>query len=247
MYIDGDLCFFAGAAATDGEATPIGKVLNTIEAPFESGANYPVYMDYVAVVDVAGKYPWNRFTRVPQVKELDWDNIINKPTFVVDPHTPPFTPTNKSVLQRLEELEAKNAVFKSGWGMILWNKPANLIPVGWAEVEDFRGKMPVGMNISVDGSGNPIDSEFTPLAGGVPGRTGGAKSKQLSINELPKHKFKVFGEDNSAEATAPNGEVSQLNNGPSGSFKYTNELGNDEAFSILNPFRTVLFIEWVGL
>jgi len=60
-----------------------------------------------------------------------------------------------TLLERVELLEAEQiatalitAVFVPDGAMIAWNKTAETIPTGWAEVTDFRGKTLVGKDTS---------------------------------------------------------------------------------------------------
>lgn len=151
---------------------------------------------------------------------------------------------------KIATLEKKSAVFTAGGGMVLWNKPANEIPEGWAEVVDWRGRIPVGLDVT--------QTEFNTM-----GKTGGAKNKMLSVNELPKHSFYTF----SPSSTATNNNTVDANTYPVadsdgtgwGNETYrirrsgtkptlgkSSEVGGDQQFSLLNPYRVVLFIEYVG-
>ena len=85
MYIDGDLCFFAG---TIGDLTTKIKKIETIEdAPFEGGNNLPTYFDYSALVNTGG-IALSNFIKTPKVQELvnqaiDWADIQNIPNTIV--------------------------------------------------------------------------------------------------------------------------------------------------------------------
>lgn len=68
MYINGDLCSFAGSVGTS--ATKIKKVIVTETAPFANGSNNPVYKDATAVVDLTG-VALSTFTRLSE--ELVYD------------------------------------------------------------------------------------------------------------------------------------------------------------------------------
>lgn len=141
--------------------------------------------------------------------------------------------TVAAINERLVLLELKNAVFQSGGGMIFWNKPLIEIPLGWAEVVNWRGRFPVGLLLN--------DLDF-----GVLGGIGGSKTHTLITEELPEHSHGL---------PVDGGGVTDMQSlGVSG--------GNDEGysvdqqsaltgegapFSILNPYRVVIFIEWVGL
>lgn len=74
MYIDGELCPFAGAV---GDATTkIKKQTNTLTAPFENGTNPPVFIETVAVVNGAGTELQN-FTRFFYVQDANYVHTDN--------------------------------------------------------------------------------------------------------------------------------------------------------------------------
>ena len=74
MYIDGELCPFAGAV---GDATTkIKKQTNTLTAPFENGTNPPVFIETVAVVNAAGTELQN-FTRFFYVQDANYVHTDN--------------------------------------------------------------------------------------------------------------------------------------------------------------------------
>lgn len=74
MYIDGELCPFAGAV---GDATTkIKKQTNTLTAPFENGTNPPVFIETVAVVNAAGTELHN-FTRFFYVQDANYVHTDN--------------------------------------------------------------------------------------------------------------------------------------------------------------------------
>lgn len=132
------------------------------------------------------------------------------------------------MMARLEVIEKKTAVFQAGGGMVLWNKRAVDIPSGWQEVLDWRGRIPVGLD--------PIQNEFDQI-----GETGGAKNKTLSINEIPSHThgFRAYVQSGSNDGSG--GEAA-------GNFqdKQTEAIGGGQAFSLMNPYRVALFIEYIG-
>jgi hypothetical protein len=252
MYINGKLATFDGAEGT--LATKI-KLIETIEeAPFETAGNLPTYYSYKAMVNSLGT-PLADYVRVKDVQTLGeavtWDDVQDKPLMVIDPADLTAVPPELTILQRLELLERKNAVFQAGGGMVLWNKPANLIPTGWQEVVNWRGRMPVGVDPSQTGGvfNNP---EFAPLTTGLidPGKTGGAKEVALvAANNGPhSHNVKTWyngsdGSDNTKTFWNAGGDGSSITENDSTVIK---ESGSGTPFSILNPYRTVLFIEWIG-
>lgn len=133
------------------------------------------------------------------------------------------------LVARLEILEKKNAVFQAGGGMVLWNKPAVDIPTGWQEVIDWRGRMPVGFD--------NVQSEFN-----VMGKTGGQKNKTLSIAEMPSHTHDIDLVDETGSGAPAGGKPAGDSNGTG----KTKSQGGGVPFSIMNPYRVVMFIEFIG-
>ncbi len=74
MYIDGELCPFAGAVGD--ASTKIKKQTNTLTAPFENGTNPPVFIETVAVVNAAGTELQN-FTRFFYVQDANYVHTDN--------------------------------------------------------------------------------------------------------------------------------------------------------------------------
>lgn len=137
---------------------------------------------------------------------------------------------------RMAELEKKTAVFQTGGGMVLWNKPAVDIPTGWAEVIDWRGRMPVGFKTG--------DADF----GDWDNRNGGSKTKTLTEAELPVINKTI--DSNTAIDFGSGSGVAQraasVSAGTGAPIKTQIQFGGGESFSILNPYRVVIFIEYVG-
>lgn len=143
-----------------------------------------------------------------------------------------------NIITRLQNLEnsiapmvAKLAVFEEGGGMLFWNKPANQIPEGWAEVIDWRGRFPVGMF--------PNDTDF----GGL-GVNNGAKDVTLVKANLPNINLQL----RTGTEKVGNGNGNAMSkNGNDGATKDISLGGSNTPFKILPPYRTVLFIEFVGI
>lgn len=133
----------------------------------------------------------------------------------------------------------------SGKGWLLFNDIAANIPAGWAEVEEMRGRMPVGMSQPPYNSVNPAtDATFGAL-----GNTGGSKLKTLSANEMPEHTHKS-GVKYGGNVVPNTGSGEYLLRDASGNGPNTvNTLiaGSGNSFSIMNPYRVVSYIKWVGL
>lgn len=134
------------------------------------------------------------------------------------------------MMARLEVLEKKSAVFQAGGGMVFWNKPAADIPGGWQEVVDWRGRMPVGFDAS--------QVEFDTM-----GKQGGAKNKTLSVAEMPSHSHAI-GNSRRNTGGGSGGDENHPKSYAGVRDHITDTQGSGQAFSILNPYRTVLFIEY---
>ncbi|TWP31220.1 hypothetical protein ETU08_01705 [Apibacter muscae] len=184
-----------------------------IAKEFENGeAKAVLNKRYISFGTGATSYKWADFKRVPVLNKLE--------------------DTFKTLLEqltiRVATLEKKNAVFQTGGAMVFWNKPANEIPMGWREVTDWRGRIPIGLN--------PNDADFYPL-----GKTGGLKKKSLSIAEMPAHTH----EGTSGDPIYSDGKAKYLS-GYNKTGGYTGYTGGSQPFSIMNPYRVVYFIEFVG-
>lgn len=225
LFIDGVLCPFS--ASTGDAATKIAKIETIENAPFENGNNLPVYFDYEAVVNTNGN-AFSSFVRLPKVADLvnvlpSWNTLQNIPNGLV------IDPDYSTIASRLQVLEQKAAVFQAGGGMVLWNKPANMIPTGWAEVVNWRGRMPIGVDATLVG-GQLANPEFSTL-----GAVGGAKTQTLVTANLPKENIRpiVNGSTFNARVVKTDGSVVE-------------QTADAVPFGIMNPFRTVLFIEYIN-
>ncbi len=133
------------------------------------------------------------------------------------------------LMVRLDSLEKKTSVFQSSGGMVLWNKPAADIPDGWQEVVDWRGRMPIGLDEN--------QFEFNEI-----GKPGGAKNKTLSIEEMPAHSHTISRQSNDQGGS---GKVTVGAAGREGTDPVTDNTGGGQQFSLMNPYRVVLFIEFI--
>lgn len=182
-----------------------------IEVPsskeFKNGEVKEVHFErYATFGTAATSYSWDNFKRLDTISVL---------------------------MTRLDLLEKKSAVFQTGGGMVLWNKPANEIPQGWAEVVDWRGRLPIGLDVT--------QTEFNTL-----GKQGGAKNKVLNIAEMPAHTHTVDINSNAAGSGYPSYE-GEFGSSVSNRTFTTSSKGSGQSFSIMNPYRVVMFIEWVGI
>jgi hypothetical protein len=205
VFINGEVFDFKGGLAQT-------KVIIKEEVEnltFQNGnANPVIKTRYVTFGTGVGAINWADFKRIDTVVQL---------------------------MVRLESLEKKTAVFQSGGGMVLWNKPAADIPDGWQEVVDWRGRMPVGWN--------PSDIDFDTM-----GKAGGDKTHALTASDLPEHTHSS-GSYGSGTGTGPLLHTGKgLVAGSDVVYTRTGTAGSAVPTSIkhMNPYRVVLFIEYIG-
>ncbi|MBC7399857.1 MAG: hypothetical protein H7289_07905 [Mucilaginibacter sp.] len=138
--------------------------------------------------------------------------------------------TSEGVLARLERLERIAAPILTGDGWLLFNRPANQIPPQWAEVVEMRGRTAIHQDVT--------QTEFVAI-----GQTGGNKNKTLSIDEMPAHKHTLtgglVGQSYSANGGTTRNSIDSAN-------PQTENTGGGVPFGILNPYRIVLYIKYVG-
>lgn len=160
-------------------------------------------------------------------------------------------PPLNTIEARLAKLEKAAKPIIDGNAPVLFMKPADQIPEGWEEVEEFRGRIPVGLN--------PLDGDFDTV-----GETGGSKTHKLTVAELPAHSFKIFGEVGSNTLTinnSPDSAPAFKGDSPndnedwnytitsaSGDAIYgkTNTIGQNQDFNIMSPYRIVMYIRFKG-
>lgn len=93
-----------------------------------------------------------------------------------------------------------------------------------------------------------LDAEF-----GSVGASGGSKKHQLTVNQLPKHRFKLFADSSSIDAAVTDKKIAVYGGETTNNlYNYnmkasdteatlgqSSEVGNDEQFSILQPYIVV--------
>lgn len=221
VYINGEVIDFREA---DGAGTPDVIIIEeAVNRAFKNGVNKQVHTIRYATFGTADtSWPWSAF------KPLDPIVLL---------------------MSRLDTLEKKTAVFQSGGGMVFWNKTLAEIPEGWQEVVDWRGRIPAGLDAT--------QPEFNEI-----GKEGGAKNKTLSVGELPKHSFFTFSPSSTATTNTLNSSTYPVvdsdgtgwgnetyrirGSGTKPTLGKSSEVGGDQQFSLLNPYRVVLFIEYIG-
>ena len=239
VFIDGDLCYFKGGKQF--EDNKIAKIISTEDAAFKNGANYPVYTTIDAAMNENG-VPYANFVRVPGVNEMvnqvtNYGDIANIPLgLVIDPAVG-ATPAQPLLLDRITKLEQMVAPLLNKGSLLLWNKPASQIPAGWQECVDFKGRMPVGMDVRT------LNGQFTNPEFSQFGSEGGSKKKAILKANLPNYDLsRPVGRE-----TVAGGSELIYSNAPGNTFtENINSGGGDVPMDVLNPYRVVIFIEYIG-
>jgi hypothetical protein len=186
---------------------------------FEDGnAHNVIFIRYATFGTATTQWPWADFKRGMETKAIP---------AALEQKEEKATVT--AMLARIVALEAR-PVSNIPIGLIaIWDRPADQIPSGWAEYLPLKGRMPIGLDTS--------DPLFDTILG-----YGGAKDKKLTVAELPPHTHGL--------------KLSRVNlsfsSGSEGMFRGTTETdqtgsaGGNAAFSIMNPYRVVHFIKYVG-
>lgn len=138
----------------------------------------------------------------------------------------------QSLTTRVEDLEARPQAIPIGL-IAIWDRPAVDIPIGWQEHTPLRGRMPIGMN--------PDDNDLD-----VVGTYGGNKNHTLTIDEMPEHSHDFDNMQGGGTANSVSDLIAAVGDVSSQTGHETGLAGGGEAFSIMNPFRVVHFIKYVG-
>ncbi|HEX8575325.1 MAG TPA: hypothetical protein VF677_03445 [Flavobacterium sp.] len=204
VFINGEMLKFKGAFIS----ANVIIIENQSFKEFENGQLKALHFErYATFGTAATSWSWAGFKRIDPIIQL---------------------------MQRLNTLEKKTAVFQFGGGMVLWNKPAAEIPPGWQEVVNWRGRLPMGWN--------PNDSDFSTLGG-----TGGSKSKSVSVT-IP-HTGWFFSDQTGG---GPSGRlIISSGQNETGEFLESLRKSNgspvvSSTFNSLDPYRVVIFIEYIG-
>lgn len=189
---------------------------------FEDGSSKSVIIRKTATFgNGTTTYNWADFFRIKDNKTLQKEIFKDE----------------NSLEKRLENLEEKLRKTIPIGLVAIWDRPANQIPEGWVEHTEMQGFTPVGQKVG--------DDDFGTL-----GKTLGAKTHKLTINEMPKHSHStsvvVSGDDlgytDGRGYVMGRSEFATRENTPI-TIKNT---GDDKAHNNIQPSRIVRFIRFVG-
>jgi len=234
-WLAGDLailsgCVVSGTSVSDGVVSINGEILPFVQSSL--GTNVVIIETAQNLTYEDGKVYPSEVSRYATIGNgpYEWPKFKRN--------------TSEGILSRLERLERIAAPFLATdsnlnnpnphGAIVLWGKPASVpLPTGWREVIDMRGYMPVGFKTGDVDFGKEI------------GTTGGAREFSISRSNLPNIKLSVSG-----VGSAVNGvDWDDTGGHGSGYFKgnvQTDALGDGTPVKFLNPFRIVMFIEYIG-
>jgi hypothetical protein len=219
IFINGEVLDFKGGVVQ----TNVIIVETKTKLEFEDASTHDViFTRYATFGTATTQWAWNTFKRGFETK-----NIPAALAAKEDKAT--ASATVAALIGRIEVLERRPASDIPIGLIAIWDRPYAEIPAGWQEYVDLRGRMPIGLN--------PDDGNFNTIKG-----FGGDKNKTLSIAELPAHFFSYM------KGIAGRGYRTASDDYPFGGSEATNTntIGSNQSFSIMNPYRVVHFIKYVG-
>ena len=136
------------------------------------------------------------------------------------------------LMARVNVLEKKTAIFQAGGVVFPWFLPIDQIPTGFAIVTNMAGKTIFGYD--------PGQVEFNEI-----GKTGGGKDVKLTASNIPELELKLKKSSNTSGGVANNFVVNVNNNEGEATLKVNSGSANTNV-KILNPYRTAVYIEFIG-
>jgi hypothetical protein len=151
--------------------------------------------------------------------------------------TTQLTELIQNLTTRVQTLENTPTSFIVGMLMV-WNRPAIDIPLGWVEATEMRGRMPIGMDPSYTQGADNTNYGLEIL-----NNTGGKREHKLTKPELPNYNLtRTVGNE-----TVQPGGVSIASSSAGSMFTQTFPSGGeDKAHTIMSPYRVVHFIKYTG-
>ncbi|MBB5636738.1 hypothetical protein HDE68_002639 [Pedobacter cryoconitis] len=234
-------CITSGSTVTDGYVVLGGELLpfrggllqsnivireDTQARPFENGQNRNVFFTrYAQFGTGTGAVVWASLPRLMDLQTVTTE-IANKA----------LTVDLTALRNEVETLKKIAAPFSLGGGMVLFKKPFVEIPVGWSEVKEWRGRLPMGWN--------PDDFNFNTV-----GLNGGAKTHTLNESQLPilsNNRAGLQRQSNWGESVTIS-KVDSINSGTEPDLiNHVGWPGSAAEINHLNPYRIVMFIEYTG-
>ncbi|WP_269221997.1 hypothetical protein [Flavobacterium sp. IMCC34518] len=219
VFINGEVLEFKGGLVQPN----VIIIENRTALEFEDGNAHDVIYNRRATFGTATtQWPWSDFKRGFETK------LIPEALDAKEDKT-----TIAELILRIEQLEARPASNIPIGLIAVWGQPVADIPDGWVEYTPLKGRMPVGLDTSI-----PLFDTLLDY--------GGDSSKTLSINELPKFRLKLASKIPSNVNDIDRGSGSSNFSLDNAVEAYTEYIGGDQAFDIMNPYRVVHFIQYLG-
>ncbi len=213
VYINGEVFLFQGGPV---QTTVIIKE-DIEQLEFEdANSNDVIYRRYVTFGVGVGQLNWADFKQgfktkdIPEALDLKEDKT-----------------TIELLIQRIEDLESRPLANVPVGMIAIWGQALNLIPAGWIEYVDLRGKMPIGQDPAYDGTTN---GDFINYNLNVLGTAAGTRQRKISASELPAKL-------NTSKPYAVGGTTND----------YLSPDTTNNPLSIMNPYRVVHFIKYTGV
>lgn len=223
VFINGEVIEFKGGQLQDNVI--IVETPTVLE--FEDNSEKEVIYTRHATFGVATtQWPWSDFKRGFETKQISEALGLKEDKTTVT-----------ALVERILALEARPASNIPIGLIAVWGQPVATIPAGWTEYVPLRGRMPVGLDTS--------DPYFETLLA-----PGGSKTHINTIPEMATHghdwNYSTEGDDG-----ASGGSYSEFTQKPGGiaannSQNPIGKTGGGQEYSIMNPYRVVLYIQYVG-
>lgn len=165
------------------------------------------------------QYPWEDFKRVFESKNIPQALADKEDKTVVT-----------GLVERIAALEAMADRTLPIGIIAIWGKPIGDIPIGWQPYEPLKGRIPIGLDTA--------QVEFDTLLD-----YGGSKTHTNTIEEMAAHDHDIASDSHNA---AGGGAEKTIGSDLVG-FEKTEETGEGIPYSIMNPYRVVHFIEYIGI
>jgi hypothetical protein len=214
VVIDGDVLYFEGGTMVQKVYVHTQEITKTFQDTTDKDL---IIKKTVRFGSGTTEYDWTDFKRLKTLIEIQAlvENTVTQQQF-------------SAALADIEVLKLKTAPIINGGVVWAWFRPVSEIPAGWKECLDIRGKTIIGWN--------PNDADFSII-----GNSGGNKTIQLTVGQLPKIKFQYT--RTIPWASGSGGGFSGGGNQFNVSTQDTNELGNNEKINIMIPHIIAAFIE----
>lgn len=221
VFINGEVFEFRGGQL----GTTVIIVTEVTPKEFKDGTDKVVlYIRYVTFGIGVGSFAWADFKPAFPTKDIPKALDLKEDKTVV-----------QLLVDRIEALEARPPSNIPLHGIIIFDRPANEIPLGWEEYLPLRGKTPVGHDLNYVQGTDQINYNLNTL-----GYAGGEREHKLTKTEMPSYNLTR----NVGFETVQPGNVIIWSSNYGGQFtQVINSGGDDKPHNNMSPFRIVHFIQ----